>query len=198
MCPRCGKAILETGGHHLIEPYGLVDVLQPVDTQVTKRNPCRQIVRHERTSRLRHQDLAAVRRRTDPSSPMHADTHIPFVACLRLTAVQPHPHPHTHLLGPLVRCQLTLCLDRRRHTLPSRPERAEQRIALRIHHLTAMRRDRRAQHPRLLCQHALVPVPAKPLEQLGGPLHVGEQEGDRAAREPASRGHERFVPRAAG
>ena len=66
------------GGDDLIEPHRLVDVLQPVDTEVAKRHPGRQVVRHERASRLREQHLTAVRRRTDPRSPMHADPHIPL------------------------------------------------------------------------------------------------------------------------
>ena len=46
----------------------------------------------------------------------------------------------------------------------------------------------------VLCQHGLVAIAAKLLQQLGRTLDVGEQEGDRAAGEPATCGHVPFLP----
>ena len=46
--------------------------------------------------------------RPEPRGTVHAETHIPHLASLRLPPMQPHPHPQAHLLGPNVRCQLTL------------------------------------------------------------------------------------------
>ena len=84
-------------------------------------------------------------------------------------------------------------VDRSRDRLARRAEGAEQRVALRIHHPATMRFDRSTQRFGVLRQDIAVEIAAEPLEQIGRPLDVGEQEGDCAARQPSIKRHEPVV-----
>ena len=68
-----------------------------------------------------------------------------------------------------MRGQLPLGLDRRRHGVARRAKRAEQRIALRINHLTLRGCDRVLQQTRVLGQDGRVAIAAQTLQQLVEP-----------------------------
>jgi hypothetical protein len=76
----------------------------------------------------------------------------------------------------------TLDRDRRRHRIRSTPEGHEERVTLSVDLLASMRGERLPNQPLLLGQQLAVAGAFELLEQAGGTLDVGEQEGDSAAQ----------------
>ena len=100
----------------------------------------------------------------------------------RLTRVDTDPDANVYLLRPLAVGQRALDRDRRLHRVGRAPEGHEERVALRVNLLTAMRRERVAQQPLLVRQQLAIAGAAELFEQRSRALDVCEQEGDRAAQ----------------
>jgi hypothetical protein len=127
------------------------------------------------TRRLRHEHLATVADRGNPSGAVHVDPDVPLVGQQRLAGVDPHPHQHRTL-------QRRLRVPRRSQRIRRARERDEERIALRIHLDAAPPRERVAQHPPVLRQRIRVRL-AELVQQPRRSLDVGEQERDGAGRQ---------------
>jgi hypothetical protein len=93
-----------------------------------------------------------------------------------------HPYFDRHPFRPVVREQRVLRVHSAVHCVARAPEGDEEGVALRVDLVAVMRGERRPQDPLVLGEHLLVAV-AERLHQPRGALDVGEEEGDRAARE---------------
>ena len=106
----------------------------------------------------------------------------PVMALLRhhgLTGVHPHPHAQLGIFGPRVRLQRQLRSRCRRRRVAGAREDVEEGVALRVHLLAAVPRERIAHEPPVVLQHRRIPVAQLP-DESRRPLHVREQEGDSA------------------
>jgi hypothetical protein len=133
----------------------------------------------------------------DPGRPVHIQPHIVVPAQHPLPGVQAHPHPHRPPRRPVVGGQPPLGGHRR----PDRPHRAteghKERVALGTDLHPPAPRDRPAHDRRVLVPDPRVPVPQL-LQQPGGALDVGEQEGDRPGRQRRPRPDRRLGRRQLG
>ena len=161
----------------LVDALGTVEVLEPELAEVAFVHAGQLVVGEHRRRRLRGQDLAAVARGHDPRRAM--DAH-PVIAGLRdqgLAGVEPHPHQQLAIFGPDVSLQRPLRIRGRGRGVAGPREDVEERVALRVHLLAAVARERLAHEPPVIVQHRRIPV-AQLLDEPRRPLHVREQERD--------------------
>ena len=164
--PERSELTRQTVDQELVDALRLVEILQPPLTQIADRHAGGQVLLGEFLRRRGEQHLPAVRGRTDPRSAMHADADIALVAACGSPLCKPI---RTRTSAPAratrartrSRCA-SIAADTR---LTGRPKRDEQRIALRVHHPTAVRRERGAQHPGRAPPAALALIAAEPLQQ---------------------------------
>jgi hypothetical protein len=113
--------------------------------------------------------------RADAGGAVDVDAHVALARQGRLARV----HAHAHADVPARQCTLRLRCSSNRIGRPD--ENGEERVALRVDLLTAGLRERAPQNPAMLVENVGIPVP-EPAQQRRRPLHVREQEGDRAGR----------------
>jgi hypothetical protein len=87
-----------------------------------------------------------VGRAPDRRSAMDGEAHVPLAGSVRLTGVYADPDPHVGIVRPLVRVERPLDGHGRRHRVRGAPEGDEERIALGVDHLTAIRGERLTKH----------------------------------------------------
>ena len=139
-------------------------------------------VLEEGLRRLRDEDLAPIPGRADPSRPMDGEPRVTTARRNRLARVQAHPHLDLHAVRPGVRRDGELALDGRHQCVSRTREGDEERVALGVDLIASMRFECRAQQPLVLLEHLAVPL-SQQLDEARRPLYVGEQEGDRTARQ---------------
>jgi hypothetical protein len=95
--------------------------------------------------------------------------------------MQAHPNPNDEALGPTMGCERPLRVCSRGNAVRRSPGAEEERVALRVHFLAAVRGCRSAEQPIMLCPDLRIPV-AEFAEQPRRAFDVREQEGDGAAQ----------------
>jgi hypothetical protein len=74
------------------QPFGTVDVLEPVQAKIAERHPFWQVVLDELTRRGREQDLPAMTHCAYPRGTVHRESDIPLARRRRLAGVEADPH----------------------------------------------------------------------------------------------------------
>ena len=156
----------------LEQAHRLVEVLQPMRSQRGERES----VAEQARRRLGHHNLAAVTRRHHPGTAMHIDTDVPLPRQRRRTGMQTHPHPHRR------RQQRRLRRFRGTHRSRRVGERAQKRIALRVHLCARVSGHRLSDQLSVLGQDVLVRG-AELGEEPRRALDVGEEQSDGAGRQ---------------
>ncbi len=107
------------------------EIPQPVRPEIDERHTVRQPIDDKIMHGTRQQYLAAMSDRPQPRTPTQRDTEIiALVAQLRLRGMQRDPHPKLQPIGPDLRGQRTLGLQRRRHRVGRARERRHDAVAL--------------------------------------------------------------------
>jgi hypothetical protein len=161
---------------------GPVEVLEPVRAEIANADVVGEIVLDQLAGGVGDKHLAAVARRPDAGGAVDADADVTLSPHLRLPGVETRAHVHLSVFGPRVSSQAALGVDGCCCGVGRGPERNEERIALRVHHLPLMGGEGGAQNSLLLGQCLFVAVAAKLLEQARRALNVREEEGDGAGR----------------
>jgi uncharacterized protein YyaL (SSP411 family) len=162
----------------------LVDVLQLLPAEIPKLDPVRKLRSEQHACRLRHEDVPAAPRGTDPRRAHDIQADVPFLAHRRLAGVQAHPHLELNALRPGMFAECALCAHRAGDSVTRAREREEERIALGVDLAPSRVSEQLAEDPSLFAQHLRVALPESS-HQLGRALDVCEQEGDRSARKGA-------------
>jgi hypothetical protein len=154
----------------LEEPERLGEVLQPVLAEVG------QLALDKRARRLREEHLAAVPGGGDPRRQVDVRADVALPAAVRAPRVQAHPHPDR--AGG--QCLLAVAGGRERRGRGR--ERVEEGVSLGVDLHAATPSERRPQQPPVLGERLLVGLCAQLVQQAGGALDVGEEQGDAAVR----------------
>ncbi len=123
----------------------------------------------------------------EPRGEMDIVADVALVGDERRSGVQAGTHPYR--AGRERRGELARGLDRPRRGR----EGEEERVALRVHLDAAVCRGRLADQPPVLGERRRIGLGAELVQQRGRALDVGEEKGDRAAREirrASARNHE--------
>jgi hypothetical protein len=169
--------LLQPINQERVQPLRLQEVLQPVQAKVSQPRSGWQAPLDQRPGGVREQDLTAVRRGGDPRGPVHVQPQVVVPAQGPLAGVQPHPDLHGDPVGPGCRRELALGLGRRADGAGWRPEHREERVPLGGHFPTVALGDGGPEDGVVAVLDVPVPRP-QPLQQPGGSLDVGKQEGD--------------------
>src|SRR6266545_4938918 len=86
------ETLLEAGGEELVDPLGLVQVLQPVLTEVAQRDVGQWIIPEQFAGRLRDEHLSAPTGRADPGGSVHAEADVALLADSRLAGMDAHTY----------------------------------------------------------------------------------------------------------
>ena len=129
----------------------------------------------------RGQHLTPVPEVRDARAAMKADAVITLLVDRRLARVEPHADAALGTLGPFVRRESPLRLDRCEGGIAGAGERVEERVSLRVHLTTALGGERRAQDLAVISEELSVSV-AELLEQAGRALDIREEHRDRPGR----------------
>ena len=171
----------EPFGVDLEQPLGTVDVLEAVEAEITEADAPNLVVR-ELAGRAGEQHLAAARDRSDARGAVHAEAQVGLVADGRLTRVQAHADPDLGAVGPLVRCQGTLCCDGRRQRRAGTSEHEEEGVTLAGDLVSPAGLHGRPEDAVMLREQVAVSV-SEPRQQTCRTFDVREQEGDGSLRE---------------
>src|SRR5207245_5915180 len=109
------------------------------------------------------------------------DSDVVVSACNSFPCVEAHPDAYGIALGPVVAGQVPLGPHRSPHGPERAGERNEERVPLRADLDSTTLRDGPAHDGGVVVEDSSVPI-TELLEQPGGSLDIGEQEGDRAGR----------------
>ena len=140
------ELLAQTIRRSLVEADGPVDVLQTLLAEVTEKDlEVLLVVLEHRLRRLGGENLAAVAGTSDPCRAMHRETGVTTVGGERLAGVEAHPDVDLDAVGPVVSCERELCLDRREQRVARAREGDEERVALGVDLVSAVRVERRTQ-----------------------------------------------------
>jgi hypothetical protein len=179
--PERRERLLQTRGNDLIQMLRLQEILERVLPQVEQRNAGGQVVRDELPGGLRYDDLAPVRGRRDARRTMHIKADVTTSRHDGLARVQPHANAHDSIDRPRVRRQQALRGDGRRDRIARSLEREEETVAGRVDQIPGVLLEAAPHERTLVLEHTRIRRPDL-LEQTGGPLDIGEDECDGAAR----------------
>ncbi len=124
-----------------------------------------------------------MRGRADPGRPVDVHPHVARALDHRLAGVECHSHAKRDALRPVVRRDRPLRLDGAAERVDRARERDEEGVALGIDLEPVPLLERGAQHLTLLGEQIRVFLP-EAFQQPRRALDVGEQECDRAGRDP--------------
>jgi hypothetical protein len=153
------------------------EVLQPMLAEIAQLE---RVGLEERHRRRGEQHLTAVRGAGDACRAVNVETDVAVVDRDRLAGVQAHPDADRRGGERFLN---VLCA---RHSLARRGEDAEEGVALRVDLDAAVRRDCCADQPVVLLERLGVGLGAELRQGAGRPLDIGEEEGERARRQPFS------------
>ena len=154
--------------------------------EITEGHPFSRSLSDQPAGRVGEEDLSAVTSSAYPSRSVHVDAFVSGFKA-RLAGMKPHSDLDRCLIGPRMPLQGLLCAHRRGHSFLCAREYREECVPLAVHFLTAVFLDGGPEESAVLFQDFRIPPVAKALEQLGGPLDVGEEKGDRPGHQA---GHE--------
>ena len=141
----------------------------------------------ERRGRSGHEHLPAVRDVRDPRCAMNVDADVVRARLATRRGALARVHAHAHADDGLVwearRRERALRRCRRADRGNRIVENQEQRVALDTHLSACGERD--AERPGMSFEHLVITVGAEGVQKLRRALDVGEQEGQRAARQTA-------------
>ena len=182
---RLRKLVLQIGMVHLEQLDG-ADVAKAMCAQRTDLHTVRQNPHHFADGAAEH-DLATVRCRGDAGCVVDRHAHELVVVFRHLAHVHPHADPQAQSVGPFVRLDGTLRLDRGGEAGAGRIEGEEERVALRAVLDPACMVDCGAHDPPVMTQQRRILVAATFQESCRA-LDVGKHEGpDRHGHIPNSR-----------
>ena len=156
--------------------------LKAVRSQVAQLQPGLQLSLDQTSRRLRDQDLASVRCAGDARSVMHVEPDVFVPDQRRLARVQADADPERLTVFPGVACEGSLSGGGGQARVDGAREHAEERIAFSPQLVPVVAPERFPENLVVSGLRRRVAV-AHLLHQPGGVLDVGEQEGDRAARQ---------------
>jgi hypothetical protein len=107
----------------------------------------RQLLLDEVAGRVREQHLATVARSAEASAPIDAKTDVPLAAHERLARMEPHPDADRYAVGPWLRSERALQVDRGGDRVTRSGEHDEERVALRVDLVPVVALDRSADQP---------------------------------------------------
>jgi hypothetical protein len=168
----------------LVDPLGLVHVLELVLPQVSQRHVRDRVVAEQLACCLRCEHLAAVPCCGDAAAAVDTEPHVRLAAHRRLTRVNAHAQ-ELRALRPLMRCQPALTGDRSQKGIFRTSEGDEERVALRVDLVATVLGKGFPQDPLVICERLAVALSSTLLDQLCRALDVGEEEGDGADRQLA-------------
>ena len=176
---------------HLVESLASQEVLQAVFAEVAECDSLRprrldQLVRGSRA-----EDLAAMRCRSDSYGPVNVDADVADRTERRLAGMEPHSHAQLDTVGPLCPGSFRTDFDRRPYRVGSTGEGGEHPVAGMIDDTPIPPLDRAGRDSPVAGKNLFVAFGVR-LEELGRPLDVGKEKGDRSRRETrARRAHEK-------
>ena len=112
---------------------------------------------------------------------IHADVTPCFVN--RFTGMQSHPHPQRCITRPDMLAKSPLRCDGRRHGISGAGKCHQEGIPLSVDFLAVPPGECGTKQAPMLHDDIRVTAVAEALEERGGPLDVGEEEGDRPGRQ---------------
>ena len=142
-----------------MQAFGVGEVLEPMLSKVANAQPGPEPGPDQPGRRVRQQDLSAVRRIGDPRGAVHVDADIPLAAAVPTARVQAHANTDRRPVGPGVRRERPLRLDRRDHAFHGLTEHREERIAVRADLDAADGRDGPAQDVGMLVERVGIALP---------------------------------------
>ena len=176
---RLRKLVLQIGMVHLEQLDG-ADVAKAMCAQRTDLDTVGQNPHHFADGSAEH-DLATVRCRGDTGCVVDRHAHELVVVFRHLADVHSHPDPQAQPVGPFVRLEATLRLDRRGEAGARRIEGEEERVALRAVLDPACMVDCGAHDPPVMTQQRRILVAAT-LQERCRALDVGKQQRSGSTR----------------
>src|SRR5713101_5387371 len=156
-------------------------VFQPVQTEVAQTKTLRQACLDQGPSRVRNDDLAAVRGRRDPRGVMNIDADVLIADEWRFAGVEANPDADRFIPRPRLGGEFTLRLGGCAARVQGALEHAEKRIAFGAQFPAVAACERRTQN--LVMNHLRLHVAlAELLHQLSRSLDIGEKERYGAGR----------------
>ena len=177
-----GEVVQQPTDDELPEALRMLEVLEPVLAEVAQLDAVGEGVLHQRAGRVRQQHLPAVRDARDAAGPVDVEADIGLRRQAGLAGVQADADPHLGVLGPRLRRQRTLGVDRRRDRGRCRRERGEERVALGADLVATARREGGAQQLAMAFEDG-GPSLSAGAEQARRPLDVAEEERDGAGQQ---------------
>jgi hypothetical protein len=171
----------EALGAELQDPRGTIDVLEPMFAEVGERVgvECGGDAR-----RVREEHLAAVAGGADPCAEVHIVADIPLGRAVRRAGMDPDTNVD------LARTKSLAAFIGRTDGIERIRERVEERVALGVDLDTTVPPECIPEEPTVFGERVRILLSAQPMEQLGRPLDVGEDEGDLATwKVTRHRGH---------
>ncbi|MDQ3381717.1 MAG: hypothetical protein M3546_15620 [Actinomycetota bacterium] len=165
----------------LEEALRTVDVLEPVGAELPDRDAVGLVV-DELARGVRQHDLPAVPDGSDPSGAMHPEADVPFLPDDWLSGVQSHSHTDLLTLRPGMFRERALGDDGGTQSRIRACESEEERVPLRVD-LAAAPLGGGLADDALVFRESIAVARSEPLQQLGRAFDVGEEKGDRAARQ---------------
>ncbi len=120
---------------------------------------------------------------TNARGTVHVEAHVADSAAKRLAGMQPHPHPQRCAIRPGALRESLLRRDSRPYCISGPRECHKEGVPLSIDLLAVPFCERIPEKAAVFLQDLSVPAVAEALEERGGPLDVGEEEGDRPGRQ---------------
>jgi len=114
---------------------------------------------------------------------VHAETDVAVCPHCRLAGIEAHSDAYVEPVGPGESCEGPLAGDRRHDRVLRLPEGEEEGVALGIDLAPAHLHHGLSQQPLVLCEHGVVALTPKRVEQTRRALDVREQEGDGPGRD---------------
>ena len=176
--PKRRESRRKAAGLKLEELLRPAEVLEPVEAEVPEGGAHRHRVAEQGGRRGREHDLAPVSDCRDPRTAVNVETDQSDRRLRRLAGVDAHPDPESFTGWPRIRNERPLHLDSRGHAGARRGEYREERIALGVNLLAAVRGQSRPDQPMMTGENLRVHLPQPP-QHRRGTLDVGEQEGER-------------------
>lgn len=169
-------------GEKLVQVLGPLQVLQPVLAEIGEADSAAAGTFAQHLGGLRDQGLPSVCRGGDARRPVNVETPVGVPHQPPLTGVKAHPDADPGPAREGKRGKRPLPLDRRLQRRPGVGEDHEERVTLGGDLDTAEPGEHLAQQPVVRGDHLVVSA-AERLKELGGALHVAEEEGDGAGRQ---------------
>ena len=174
----------QAGVDELVQTAGVGQVLEPVVAEVARAHPRRPTLAHLVARDVGQHHLSAVGRRADARRLVHGQADVVVARLQRRPGVQADAHAHVFTHRPRVGGEGVLGRVGGRHRVGRPLEGGEHGVALEVDDVTAVRGQGVGEQREVRLEHVGVPV-AQPLQQVGRPLDVGEQERDRPRRQPS-------------